>query len=627
MGHFLNSYKQKLEQENVLFLDENLQVVMSAVEVQARGHHMLENRQQCKNINSDLEVRDVDDFGFVTSVRCTECGQILDTRFNVGQEMDHFIDSYKNKLRERNISGFHDDELKTVLAAVVVLKCCHEQTCCVSTCDLCCVSTLCRRDNADTLEVADVDRYGLVTEVTCVTCEKSINPTCYVKRNTVNFLNSYKAKLSEKRICVFLDEQLETVLSAVVLRVRIRRTDNQLCCRNDENRLEVTDVDRYGFVTEVKCTICQKSTDTTCSNAKWWKRRIYDETELRVGDHICWQRPCTTWHHAIVTAKNPTKVIHYDGELAVRETQLSDAHRQSRCCKFYNNLYRINHTDSYNADYTVLRARKMLGEEMYNMLEQNCEHFSSWCKTGSTKSNQVNIWTSLGGRVAATIILRVIALRILFEIHLLHEISEQMCQGNRTVTKDSCVIYETVERVLTSVYIVVATMIFVIHLVVTSGQLPSGDPGSENNDHYNLCPCCPRNCSEVHYCSECCQSSYDWCLRCCYCLGRMFSVLCCRAVQCLFCITWCRHIGCCPCTCCRRPGKLACGVFWRIFIREVPGMVATIVIVVLEENVGQWLGIQQYSADIRAFTLILFIALIQLGSCVIFLHLYRSIFL
>ena len=39
---------------------------------------------------------------------------------------------------------------------------------------------------------------------------------------------------------------------------------------------------------------------------------------------------------------------------------------------------------------TIERARSKLGEQGYNLLLNNCEHFAFWCKTGVAKSTQVD---------------------------------------------------------------------------------------------------------------------------------------------------------------------------------------------------------------------------------------------
>ena len=40
-------------------------------------------------------------------------------------------------------------------------------------------------------------------------------------------------------------------------------------------------------------------------------------------------------------------------------------------------------------DVVVARAESRLGENKYNLLFNNCEHFASWCKTGISNSRQV----------------------------------------------------------------------------------------------------------------------------------------------------------------------------------------------------------------------------------------------
>jgi hypothetical protein len=51
----------------------------------------------------------------------------------------------------------------------------------------------------------------------------------------------------------------------------------------------------------------------------------------------------------------------------------------------------------YNSEETVERARKRMGESDYSLAFNNCEHFTIWCKTGVSKSYQVDrilgIWS------------------------------------------------------------------------------------------------------------------------------------------------------------------------------------------------------------------------------------------
>jgi hypothetical protein len=44
-----------------------------------------------------------------------------------------------------------------------------------------------------------------------------------------------------------------------------------------------------------------------------------------------------------------------------------------------------------------------LGEQNYNLLFNNCEHFAHWCKTGRHRSNQVEDWLHTGSLGALAI--------------------------------------------------------------------------------------------------------------------------------------------------------------------------------------------------------------------------------
>ena len=50
----------------------------------------------------------------------------------------------------------------------------------------------------------------------------------------------------------------------------------------------------------------------------------------------------------------------------------------------------ISHPEASPVGVTLRRAMGRLGEQDYNLLFNNCEHFATWCKTGRHRSNQVN---------------------------------------------------------------------------------------------------------------------------------------------------------------------------------------------------------------------------------------------
>ena len=48
------------------------------------------------------------------------------------------------------------------------------------------------------------------------------------------------------------------------------------------------------------------------------------------------------------------------------------------------------HADASSVGVTLRRAMSRLGEQNYNLLFNNCEHFATWCKTGRHRSVQVD---------------------------------------------------------------------------------------------------------------------------------------------------------------------------------------------------------------------------------------------
>ena len=50
----------------------------------------------------------------------------------------------------------------------------------------------------------------------------------------------------------------------------------------------------------------------------------------------------------------------------------------------------VPHTQCSPQGVTLRRAMSRIGEQNYNLLFNNCEHFATWCKTGRHQSSQVN---------------------------------------------------------------------------------------------------------------------------------------------------------------------------------------------------------------------------------------------
>jgi len=70
----------------------------------------------------------------------------------------------------------------------------------------------------------------------------------------------------------------------------------------------------------------------------------------------------------------------------------------SHCSEMYKYIY--DRDRLYDANEVVQRAISKLGEGDYNLFTNNCEHFATWCKTGTPCSSQVNSFILRAGASA-----------------------------------------------------------------------------------------------------------------------------------------------------------------------------------------------------------------------------------
>jgi hypothetical protein len=88
-------------------------------------------------------------------------------------------------------------------------------------------------------------------------------------------------------------------------------------------------------------------------------------------------------HHGIDCGDGT--VIHYrkTNETISRTTFLDFSHGLKVYLREYSKGF------CFIADRVLDRAKSRLGEQNYNLLFNNCEHFATWCKTGISDSKQV----------------------------------------------------------------------------------------------------------------------------------------------------------------------------------------------------------------------------------------------
>ncbi len=86
-------------------------------------------------------------------------------------------------------------------------------------------------------------------------------------------------------------------------------------------------------------------------------------------------------HHGIDCGDG--SVIHYrkSNETISRTSMATFTHGKKVYVKIYQTCY--------IPDVVVQRAESRLGEQKYNLLFNNCEHFATWCKIGKNYSQQV----------------------------------------------------------------------------------------------------------------------------------------------------------------------------------------------------------------------------------------------
>ena len=123
----------------------------------------------------------------------------------------------------------------------------------------------------------------------------------------------------------------------------------------------------------------------TATMPNWRDIGLREEPVL--GAHLISPR-CGYNHHGIYVGNS--KVVHYAGLAgsfhfgAVEEANIA-------CFAAGQTVWtEPNPCPSYTGVETVARARSRLGENRYNLLTNNCEHFCAWCLYGQSRSKQVH---------------------------------------------------------------------------------------------------------------------------------------------------------------------------------------------------------------------------------------------
>ncbi len=108
---------------------------------------------------------------------------------------------------------------------------------------------------------------------------------------------------------------------------------------------------------------------------------------MKIGDHLVTSRIGYTHHGLYIGRKS---VIHYSGFANDISSGVIEIASLASFCNGNEVWVQPYKNRKYSAKESVSRARSRLGEDWYNLLLNNCEHFVAWCITGCHMSAQVN---------------------------------------------------------------------------------------------------------------------------------------------------------------------------------------------------------------------------------------------
>ena len=131
--------------------------------------------------------------------------------------------------------------------------------------------------------------------------------------------------------------------------------------------------------------------------------RVSSINVLRRADHVAFPRlNGTYWHHAIVEdidrEWNEIKVIEYSNSARGFTEDNSCCPKRPGLAKVGRGTYQfqtgtvylIKHEQCLDPNSVISRAESKLGEREYDPFTNNCEHFATWCKVGTSSSEQAD---------------------------------------------------------------------------------------------------------------------------------------------------------------------------------------------------------------------------------------------
>lgn len=139
-----------------------------------------------------------------------------------------------------------------------------------------------------------------------------------------------------------------------------------------------------GFKPPPPAAICEILREILIGGLATIMRTALGEGSFKPGDHLkvlygLWS------HHGIYAGSG--QVIHLFKDAECIECTTLEFFRDGRC-----QIWVVPSPARYPGCEIVRRAESKLGQEGYNLFQNNCEHFCNWCRSGRSSSTQVRRW-------------------------------------------------------------------------------------------------------------------------------------------------------------------------------------------------------------------------------------------
>ncbi len=114
---------------------------------------------------------------------------------------------------------------------------------------------------------------------------------------------------------------------------------------------------------------------------------VDSECDVPVAAHVLTPRWGYT-HHGIYVGAG--RVVHYGGLIRGLRRRPIEEVPLSQFAQGRPIAFRVSGSFGFDPEEVVRRARIRLGEDRYDVLNNNCEHFCEWCVTDEHRSYQVD---------------------------------------------------------------------------------------------------------------------------------------------------------------------------------------------------------------------------------------------